>query len=108
MNDEFTRVAKVGQVREGDFHSVNLPDGTEILLIKAQGQIFAVDIMCTHQSTWLDSGMVHPDTLEVECPLHEGKFDLRSGAVTHEPPEEPLQTYAVRIEGDDVLVGPPK
>ena len=105
MNDQFERVGTVNQVREGDFLAVTLEDGREIILVKAAGQIYAMDIMCTHQSTWLDSGLVDVASFEVECPLHEGRFDLRTGAVTHDPPTEPLKTYPVRIEGNDIYVG---
>ena len=107
-DDGFERVATVGQVREGDFLPVFLEDGKEILVAKAKGNIYAFDIMCTHQQTWLDAGMVHPDTFEVECPLHEGRFDIRNGAPTHEPVEEPLGIYEVRIDGEDIFVGPQK
>lgn len=105
MNGNFQRVARVNEVHEGDFLSVTLEDGKEILLAKAKGQIYAFDLMCTHQQTWLDAGLVDTNTLEVECPLHEGRFDMRTGAVTHEPPTEPIKAYEVRIEGDEVYVG---
>mgnify|MGYP001315932625 CR=1 FL=1 len=104
MNEGFQRVAAANQVREGDFLAVTLEDGREVVLMKAQGQIYCTDIMCTHQEAWLDSGFVHTNTLEVECPLHEGRFDLRTGAATHEPATEPVRTYEVRVEGNDVFV----
>ena len=44
--------------------------------------------------------------IEVECPLHEGRFDLRTGQDTNPPADEPVAAFAVRVEGDDVLVGP--
>ena len=101
---EFQRVASVSDVREGDFLSVSLDDGQEILLVKANGQIFATQIMCTHQEAWLDSGLVHRDTMEIECPLHEGRFDMRTGEPTALPPTDPLRTYPVKIDGNDVYV----
>jgi len=48
--------------------------------------------VCTHEQVWLDDGILHPDTCEIECPMHEARFDLRTGAATHEP------SYVVRVE----------
>jgi nitrite reductase/ring-hydroxylating ferredoxin subunit len=104
MNEDFQRVAGVDDVREGDMTAVMLADGKEILLVRAAGRFFALDIMCTHQEAWLDSGFLHPDSMEVECPLHEGRFDVRTGAVTCPPPTEPIATYEVAVEGDEVFV----
>jgi nitrite reductase/ring-hydroxylating ferredoxin subunit len=107
-NDNFERVARVGDIREADMMSVTLSNGAEVVLAKCNGQIFCVDIMCTHQEAWLDSGYVDTATYELQCPLHEGRFDLRTGAVTNEPPTEPIRAYNVKVEGNDVYVGPPK
>jgi nitrite reductase/ring-hydroxylating ferredoxin subunit len=107
-DDNYERVAKVSDIREADLLAVTLSSGAELVLTKVKGEVFALDVMCTHQEAWLDSGYVDADTLELQCPLHEGRFDLRTGAVTHEPPTEPVQAYAVKIDGNDVYVGPAK
>ena len=36
--------------------------------------------------------------------MHEGRFDLRTGAATHEPAETPVPSYVVAFEGDEVFV----
>src|SRR5262245_60031091 len=104
MNEGFEKVGSVNQVPDGGMTAVMLEDGTEIVLARAGDRIFAIDIMCTHQEAWLDSGFFHPQSLELECPLHEGRFDVRTGAVTSPPPTEAIRTYEVAVEGDDVLV----
>jgi nitrite reductase/ring-hydroxylating ferredoxin subunit len=108
MNEGFQRVALLNEVAEGGMTAVMLDDGKEIILVRAAGKVFALDIMCTHQEAWLDSGFFHPDSMEVECPLHEGRFDVRNGTATCPPPTEPIGTYEVVVEGDDILVGPVK
>jgi nitrite reductase/ring-hydroxylating ferredoxin subunit len=40
----------------------------------------------------------------VECPFHGGQFNVRTGAVVQAPPEEPIATYPIRVEGDDISV----
>ena len=108
MSAGFQRVASLNEVPDGGMTAVMLDDGKEIILARAGHRIFALDIMCTHQEAWLDSGFFHPQSMEVECPLHEGRFDVRTGEPTAEPPTEPITTYEVSLEGDDILVGPAK
>jgi 3-phenylpropionate/trans-cinnamate dioxygenase ferredoxin subunit len=43
----------------------------------------------------------------VECPLHGSVFSAESGEVLSPPADQPLTVYSVRVEGNDVLVGPP-
>src|SRR5438046_6698743 len=104
MNAGFQRVAAVNEVPDGGMTAVMLDDGKEILLARAGDKIFAMDIMCSHQEAWLDSGFFHAQSMEVECPLHEGRFDVRTGKVTCPPPTEPIATYEVAVEGDSVFV----
>jgi 3-phenylpropionate/trans-cinnamate dioxygenase ferredoxin subunit len=40
----------------------------------------------------------------VECWLHGSCFDLRTGSPTGPPATEPVPTYQVKIQGDDVYV----
>jgi nitrite reductase/ring-hydroxylating ferredoxin subunit len=43
----------------------------------------------------------------VQCPLHQGRFDLRTGHATAWPASQAVQVYAVCVEGEDILVGLP-
>ena len=102
----FVRVAALSALSDPAQIIVTI-DGAEILLVRMGDSLYAVGSECTHEYVWLDDGILHADTCEIECPLHEGRFDLRTGAATHEPCEEPLPTYPVRLDGDDVLVAVP-
>ncbi len=106
MISKFVKIAKASEVAEGQMKSIKVGND-EILIAHVGGQYYAVDNVCTHQGGWLDQGDILADTLEIRCPLHEGCFDLRTGAATCEPCTEPLAVYGVRVEGDDILVGPP-
>jgi nitrite reductase/ring-hydroxylating ferredoxin subunit len=79
----------------------------EILVLAVGDCIYAVGNICTHDEVWLDDGTLHPDSCEIECPMHEGRFDLRTGAATHEPAEAPVPTYVVRVEDEEVFVEVP-
>jgi nitrite reductase/ring-hydroxylating ferredoxin subunit len=76
----------------------------DILLANVRGRIFAIDNLCSHASGWLDMGTLHAETMEIECPLHDGRFNLRNGQPTRPPCVEPQASYEVVVEGDDVFV----
>ena len=79
----------------------------EILVLRVGGEHYAISNICSHEEVWLDDGIVHEESCELECPMHEGRFDLRTGEATHEPAEEPIPTFSVFVEGDDVFVEVP-
>ena len=105
MLTEFVKVASVGDLEDNQMMIVN-PGSEDILLARVNGDYFAIDDWCTHAAGMLHQGYIHPKNYEVECPIHEGHFDLRTGEATMLPAEDPTQAYAVRVEGDDILVGP--
>lgn len=76
-----------------------------ILVALAEGKVYAVDDMCTHEDASLSKGSLHADC--VKCPLHGSRFRLSSGEALDEPAEAALNTYPVNIEGDDIMVGLP-
>ena len=99
----WTRVAAVKDLKEGEMMAVKA-EGQEIVLGHQNSQYFAMDLWCTHTFTLLDQGTL--DGWELECPLHEGRFDIRTGEAVQLPAEEPLNVYSVKVEGEDILVGP--
>ena len=105
MLTEFVKVATLSDLPEDGMISVAVEDD-EILLARIGDEYFALEGWCSHAAGLLQEGYLHADTFEVECPVHEGFFDLRTGEAVVPPPEENVTAYAVRVEGDDILVGP--
>lgn len=103
MLTQYSKVATVGELEDGEMMLV-LAEDQDILLARINGEYFAIDNWCSHTAGMLDQGVLVD--YEVECPLHEGRFDLRTGQVTNPPADEPVASFAVRVEGDDILVGP--
>ena len=81
-------------------------DSYRILIALAEDQIYAVDDMCTHEDASLSKGSLHGDC--VKCPLHGSRFRLASGEALNEPAEDALNTYPVKVDGDDILVALPE
>ncbi len=102
---EWVNVAKVGDLKENDMMMVTA-GSEEILLALVEGNYYAIDNWCTHAGGMLDQGILHVENLEVECPLHEGYFHLDSGAARMPPAEDDAVAYSVKIDGDDISVGP--
>lgn len=74
----------------------------ELCVARVNDEVFAIDDMCTHAEASLSEG--ERDGYAVECFLHGAQFDLRTGAVLTPPATQPVKTYPIRIEGDDVLI----
>jgi len=74
--------------------------GREIALYSVNGDVYATDNICTHGQARLCEGFLEGH--EIECPLHQGKFDVRTGVPTCAPATEALRSYPVKIEGGRV------
>ncbi|WP_108658375.1 non-heme iron oxygenase ferredoxin subunit [Acuticoccus kandeliae] len=81
-------------------------EGRPIALCPHEGQIYAVHDVCSHGQATLSDGFL--DGCLIECPLHQGLFDIRDGSPQGEPAEEAVPTYPVKIEDGKVLVGLPE
>jgi 3-phenylpropionate/trans-cinnamate dioxygenase ferredoxin subunit len=77
-------------------------DGTEVAVFNIGGKYYAIQDVCTHDGGTLADGEV--EGLEIECPRHGARFDLRTGKVTAPPAYEDIRTYRVRIHDGRVQV----
>ena len=74
--------------------------GRQIALYGVGGDVYATDNICTHGHARLCEGFLEGH--EIECPLHQGKFDVRTGQPTCAPATEALRSYPVKVEGGRV------
>lgn len=95
----WVRVCARGELLPGEFRVVYDGD-TPIAVYNIDGQLYAVEDICTHDGGDLAGGEVFG--FEVECPRHGARFDLRTGAVTAPPAYEPIASFPVR-EDDGVV-----
>ena len=102
---EFEMVIKVGDLQPGEMVKVEV-GLNPVLLGNVNGEYFAVGNTCPHAELSIldDKGTL--DGNEAECPYHGSVFDVTTGEVVQGPAAFGLQPYVVRVEGDDVLVGP--
>jgi nitrite reductase/ring-hydroxylating ferredoxin subunit len=76
--------------------------GAEIIVANVDGRLCAFSAICSH----LDGPLVQGSLVDgvIECPWHFSRFRVDDGSVVAGPATEPIATYAVKVEGDDVLV----
>ena len=64
---------------------------------------FATDGLCTHEDARLEDGLVIDCV--IECPLHQGRFDVRTGAALSAPVCVDLKTWPVKLEDGRIYIG---
>ena len=78
-------------------------DGQAIAVCNAEGALYAINDVCTHDGGALDQGEL--DGEEIECPRHGARFNVTTGDATQLPAFEPVETPDVRLEGETLQVG---
>jgi 3-phenylpropionate/trans-cinnamate dioxygenase ferredoxin component len=97
----FTRACAVADLVKGDPVAATV-DGVDVAIVRDGEDYYAIHDECSHAAIPLSEGDL--EGCEIECWLHGSRFDLRTGKPTGPPATEPVPTYAVKVEGDDVLV----
>jgi 3-phenylpropionate/trans-cinnamate dioxygenase ferredoxin subunit len=99
---EFVTVGIAADLPEGEMRAFDV-GGRRVTVARVGGALHAFDDTCTHRQCSLAEGDLEETT--VTCPCHGSQFDVSTGAVLHPPATEPVKTYLVRVEGDDLQVG---
>jgi 3-phenylpropionate/trans-cinnamate dioxygenase ferredoxin subunit len=66
------------------------------------GELYATDNICTHAYACLSDGYLEDGI--IECPLHAGRFEVKTGKALGAPVTKDIELFSVKLEGDDVLV----
>ena len=97
----FLKVGTLAEVPPGTAKVYEVGDRF-VAVCNVDGTLFAVDDVCTHDEGSLDQGEL--DGFEIECPRHMARFDVRTGEVKALPAVVPIDTFGVRVAGDDIEV----
>jgi len=101
MTETWHDAAASADIAEDDVLGVTLL-GLRIALFRLDGEVFALHDQCPHGRALLSKGFVENGC--VECPLHQGLVDIRSGAPRGAPIIDPVRAYAARIVDGRVQV----
>ncbi|MGI9390124.1 MAG: non-heme iron oxygenase ferredoxin subunit [Boseongicola sp.] len=91
----------VDDLEPGDVTPVSL-GSRELAVFDASDGLFVSMARCTHGAANLCDG--HFDGTFIECPLHQGLFDVRDGAAKAAPARVPLRMIAARVQNGMVQV----
>jgi nitrite reductase/ring-hydroxylating ferredoxin subunit len=105
----FENVAKRGDITASKLILVEA-QGEAILVTELAGKVIAFSNVCSHEDCDFmfdgSDGEGVLDGAEVTCECHDSRFSVLDGSVLNPPATEAIVIYAVKIDGDDVLVGP--
>ena len=99
--EDWTPAAELDALWDGAGLGVQVA-GRDIALFRLGNEVYATDDLCTHGHARLCEGFIEGH--EIECPLHQCRFDLRTGAPTCAPATGAVRTYPVRINDGRVFL----
>lgn len=104
MTDNFIRVAALNDIPEGHA-KVFEAAGRRLAVCKVDGEIFAIDDICTHDGGPLGEGELNDH--QIECPRHGARFDITTGKALCLPAILPVNNYKVEIRQNEVWIALP-
>lgn len=101
MTGRWVRIATTDAIADDDMIAVEI-EGRQIAVYHVGDAFHATANICTHAYALLTDGFL--DECIIECPLHAGRFDIRTGKALGPPVNRDLKVYRLKVEGDDILV----
>ena len=101
LTDNWFFVCDTVGVEEEDIVRFDHLDKTYCIYLLEDG-FYATDGICTHESVHLEEGLVMDG--EIECPMHQGIFNIKSGKAISPPACDDLKTYPVKTENNKVYI----
>ena len=92
----WVKVGTRSELLPGEYKVVWTDEDIAIAVYNIDGDLYAIEDVCTHDGGELAGGPLHG--FEVECVRHGARFDLRSGEVTCPPAYEPVSVFPVKEE----------
>ncbi|HUI59863.1 MAG TPA: non-heme iron oxygenase ferredoxin subunit [Steroidobacteraceae bacterium] len=102
MND-WIRIAACTDLSERATLRATIAGAEEVCLYRINGSYFATSNRCTHGQAALSDGLVLDGGL-IECPLHEGTFEIRTGRAVGAPCTVALRTYDIKVEDGSIFL----
>ncbi len=101
---EYVSVAAASELPPGERLFIEI-DESSVVLFNIGGNLFAIGDLCTHDDGPLGDGDL--EGMEVICPRHGARFDVRTGKVLALPAVEDIPAYPIRVVDGDIQIGVP-
>jgi nitrite reductase/ring-hydroxylating ferredoxin subunit len=99
---DLTELCKVGDLTPDQPFRAEV-NGEALAVFEVDGKYYVTQDLCTHGPGSLADGYVEGD--EVECPFHQGRFNIRTGKPCSAPCTIALKTWEAVVKGDRILLG---
>ncbi|MBK1647344.1 Rieske (2Fe-2S) protein [Rhabdochromatium marinum] len=103
MQAPYLAVANAEDLKPGEFLKV-AADGRAFVIAQVGEDVYAVEDLCSHEDYPLSYGCL--DGERIKCSLHGSRFSLKTGAPEDEPADQPIATFAVAIEDEQIWLDP--
>ena len=99
--EDWIEVGPTDSIEEEDLIRFDHGDRT-LCIYRLSDGFYATDGICTHETVHLEDGLVMDD--EIECPMHQGVFNIKSGEAISPPACDDLKTYPVKVDNNKIFV----
>ena len=102
MGEKFITVARTHEIEPGRVKYVEVED-YRLAICNVNGTFYCIEDTCTHDGGRLNQGQLSGDV--IECPRHGGRFHVVTGRAVRMPAVAAVETFPVKVEGDEIKVG---
>ena len=97
------RLCSTADVADGSARRFDVNDH-RVCVVHIGDAWYAIGDECSHADFSLAEGDVWTDECEIECPKHGSTFSLATGEPQTLPATQPIPTYEILVEGDNIMV----
>jgi 3-phenylpropionate/trans-cinnamate dioxygenase ferredoxin component len=101
MTGRWIKIATTDAIEQDDMIATEI-EGKQIALYHVGDSFHATANICTHAYALLTDGFL--DECIIECPIHAGRFDIKTGKALGPPVNVDLKVYKLKVEGSDILI----
>lgn len=97
----WTSIASTSELEDDEVICASIGE-RQFAVYRSEGEFFVSDNICTHAYALLSDGYLEDGC--IECPLHQAKFDIRTGKAMCAPATHDIRVYPIKVEGTQILV----
>ena len=99
---DWVKACKKEDIELEDLIRFDYENKTYAIYCSPDENYFCTDGLCTHENVHLEDGLVMDDL--IECPMHNGQFNYKTGKAIRSPACDDLKIYNVKVESDFIFI----
>ncbi|PCI54585.1 MAG: (2Fe-2S)-binding protein [Alphaproteobacteria bacterium] len=101
---DLVEVCTLSEVPDGEGIKITIEGLPALAVYRVGEEVFVSDDLCTHGDASLSEGELDIEDYVIECPFHQGGFDIRTGSVAGAPCTRPIRVYEAWIKNGLVYI----